>query len=150
MSRVMRGSTIGLDAIGTLAALLLAATPATVPAGPEEQRQGLISVLNFDRWGDLKNDDELQLAKIQLAEFRPQRVIIMCYGWGNDGRASAATYRRFVDGIQHHDTDRPRPERVAVIGIGWDSSMSSNVRRRRSRRSAVATNSSMLPSRRDW
>ena len=48
------------------------------PAAAERSDAGSshISVLNFNRWGDLANREDLELAKIRLAEFQPDRVII--------------------------------------------------------------------------
>ena len=44
------------------------------------------------------------------------------HGWGNDGEASYATYRRTLEEINASlPPDAPRAK-VAVIGIGWDSS----------------------------
>lgn len=117
--------------LAATAALLLAWGNATAAGVDEtetapESRQIRINILNFNRWGELANPEELELAKLQLRDFDPERVIIMCYGWGNDGRQSAATYYSLVRSLRRPEGSETvsLPRRVAVIGIGWDSAQS--------------------------
>jgi len=108
------------------AAMVSAASAATTPAEPpaDSTAKAMVVVLNFDEWGDLARREDLALAKLRLAEFDPERIIIMAYGWGNDGRMSESTYYQFARGIQRKRPADVVAQRVAVIGIGWDSSQS--------------------------
>jgi hypothetical protein len=80
-------------------------------------------VLTFNAWGELLSPGERDLAREQLDRDRSiERIILFSYGWGHDGEASYADYRDMLIAIhQNLPPGHVRP-RVAVIGVGWDSS----------------------------
>ena len=96
----------------------------TVPHPAQESVgfQGLY-LLQFNRWGDLINPAERDLAIEQLRG-NPQvdRILIISYGWANDGEASYATYRRMLADLASGVERLSRPGRTAIIAVGWDSS----------------------------
>jgi hypothetical protein len=82
-------------------------------------------ILSFNRWGDLSNPAERDLAMRELAaDPTIERIIIFSYGWANDGESSYATYYDLVNEltVQHHKGTRA--PKTAVIAIGWDSAQS--------------------------
>jgi hypothetical protein len=104
-------------------ALATVLTPGPLPAQQTTNRLPNLYILSFNRWGELKNPAELELAMVEL-EQQPgiERIIIFSYGWANDGEASYHTYSKLIEAIAAHaPTDRPRPS-SAVIAVGWDSS----------------------------
>lgn len=111
--------------IALLGVLLTALLCAPVAAqAPDSQIENLY-ILSFNAWGELQNPGERDLARQQL-ELNPdiERVIILSYGWANDGQASYATYRKLVDDMTAYATDGVDRSKVAVIAVGWDSAQS--------------------------
>jgi hypothetical protein len=104
-------------------AFLAALAPGPVLAQVAAGRVPNLYILSFNRWGELENPAELELAMAELKERRQiERIIIFSYGWANDGEASYHTYRTLLQDIAAHaPPDRPRPP-TAVIAVGWDSS----------------------------
>jgi hypothetical protein len=80
-------------------------------------------LLSFDRYGALANRFERDLAIEELKANRQiDRIIIMSYGWANDGEASFAAYQNLIMKIRKN-SPRPGASRTtAIFGIGWDSS----------------------------
>jgi hypothetical protein len=111
-----------------MAALVSAAAPAARAEGPvqapgPEGFQGLY-LLQFNRWGDLINPDERDLAIVQMrGNPALHRVIVISYGWSNEGESSYATYRRMIADIAQSAETVDAPGRAAVIAVGWDSSL---------------------------
>lgn len=84
-----------------------------------------LHILSFNAWGELQNPAELELARERLRlNTDIDRIIILSYGWANDGQASYAAYRRMVLELSRHIPPNQRRPNVAVIAVGWDSSQS--------------------------
>jgi hypothetical protein len=84
--------------------------------------QGLY-LLRFNRWGDLTNPTERDLAIAQLrANRQVERIVIISYGWANDAEASYAMYRSLLADIAGAAEPFDWPAHTAVIAVGWDSS----------------------------
>lgn len=80
-------------------------------------------VLAFNRWGDLVNPLERDLVASDLAnDPRIRRVVIVSYGWANDGESSTATYAELLRDMAEHAERTAEPGSTAVIAVGWDSS----------------------------
>jgi len=79
-------------------------------------------ILSFNKWGELQNPAERDLAISELREHPGiERIVIFSYGWAYDAEASYSTYRNMLDQLAEAAPDRPRPS-TAVIAIAWDSS----------------------------
>jgi hypothetical protein len=106
-----------------LAVALSLALPDSVRAQAPGAKLDHLYILTFNAWGELLSPGERDLAIEQLGRDRSvQRIIIFSYGWGHDGEASYADYRAMLAAIDHNlPAGHVRP-RVAVIGVGWDSS----------------------------
>ena len=74
----------------TWMALLLLGFSHRVGHAQENSPTDHLYILNFDAWGELQNPGERDSAIEQMSRDRGiERVIIMSYGWGNDGPASS-------------------------------------------------------------
>jgi hypothetical protein len=84
------------------------------------QRIEHLYILTFDSWGVLTNPAELVYAIDELSEdTNVDKILILSYGWNQDGRESYSAYRKLVDDL----TDSGREQsNWAVIAVGWDSS----------------------------
>src|SRR5215510_6981035 len=68
-------------------------------AEQESQFHGFY-LLSFDRYGRLTNPYELDLAILELREHpEVERIVIVAYGWANDGEASLGAYQTLLRGI---------------------------------------------------
>jgi pimeloyl-ACP methyl ester carboxylesterase len=84
------------------------------------QRVEHLYILTFDHWGVLTNPAELDYAIKELSEEkRVDKILILSYGWNQDGRQSYSTYRKLVDDLSSSDNNSSN---WAVIAVGWDSS----------------------------
>jgi pimeloyl-ACP methyl ester carboxylesterase len=82
-------------------------------------------LLSFDRYGGLASRYERDLAIEELQANREvTRIVIISYGWANDGESSFATYQSLITDIQASVGEPAGPGTVAVFGVGWDSSQS--------------------------
>lgn len=82
-------------------------------------------ILSFNRWGDLANPAERDLAMQELADDRTiERIIIFSYGWANDGEASYGTYHDLLRELRARRPKGRRVPKTAVIAVGWDSAQS--------------------------
>ncbi len=115
---------LSLVRLTVLASGLALLTPA--PGVRAQERDSGIEhlyILNFNSWGELMSPGERDLAIEQLGRRSDiERIVIFSYGWGYDGESSYSDYRammREIEGNLPKDYEQPR---VAVIGIGWDSS----------------------------
>lgn len=95
------------------------------PTAPRKSNIEHLYVLSFDAWGELQNPSERELAIEELRD-NPEieRIIILSYGWANDGRAAYSTYRRIVNEMTANLPTEVARRKVAVIAVGWDSSQS--------------------------
>jgi hypothetical protein len=105
-----------------LSVALSLAVPGSLRAQVPESGPEHLYVLNFNAWGELLSPGERDLAIEQLARDRSvERIIIFSYGWGHDAESSHPFYRSMMSEIERNlPAGHIRP-RVAVIGIGWDS-----------------------------
>jgi hypothetical protein len=95
----------------------LALSSGALGAEDESEFHGFY-LLSFDRYGRLTNPYELDLAVLELrAHAEVERIVIVAYGWANDGEASLGGYQTLLSGIVEQ-----LPGRTAIIGVGWDSS----------------------------
>lgn len=79
-------------------------------------------ILTFDAWGELQNPAERDFAREELARDQEiERIIIVSYGWANDGQASYDSYRLMADQMLANLPERSDRKNVAIIGVGWDS-----------------------------
>lgn len=120
-----------LPILGMLAVLLFpnlaghAGETDTPPADSGGAKPPHLFILSFDAWGELQNPAERDFAREQLEQNRGiERIIVLAYGWANDGQASYATYRRLVEEIMANAPLEGRKQEIAVIAVGWDSSQS--------------------------
>lgn len=82
-------------------------------------------ILSFNRWGELSNPAEVDLAKRELAASPEiERIVIFSYGWANDGEASYASYHKLLQEMSSYRRPDERRPKLAVIGVGWDSAQS--------------------------
>ena len=108
--------------------VLVSALAVLVPAPglrAQERDSGIqhLYILNFNSWGELMSPGERDLAIEQLGQFRDiERIVIFSYGWGHDGEASYSDYRAMMREMEGNLPEGYQQPRVAVIGIGWDSS----------------------------
>jgi hypothetical protein len=116
---------IRMNLILNLSLLFWAASICT-PAAEGLQEENRIKrvehlyILSFDKWGVLTNPAELEYAIQQLrGDASIERIILLSYGWANDGRKSYSTYRSLVD--QLSDPEK-KLSNVAVIAVGWNYS----------------------------
>jgi pimeloyl-ACP methyl ester carboxylesterase len=94
-------------------------------AGGPEVPVPKLFILSFNRWGDLSNPAERDLAMRELAaDGAIERIIIFSYGWANDGESSYATYYDLVNALTVHRHKETRTPKTAVIAVGWDSTQS--------------------------
>jgi hypothetical protein len=77
-------------------------------------------LFTFDRYGELTSIAERDLALEELARHKVDRIVVVSYGWANDGELSYGAYQDLLKRLSH---GRAQNERVAVIGVGWDSSL---------------------------
>ena len=84
------------------------------------QRIEHLYILTFDQWGVLTNPAELDYAIKELSEDKSvDKILILSYGWNQDGRQSYSTYRKLVDDLS---SSSQNSSNWAVIAVGWDSS----------------------------
>jgi hypothetical protein len=97
--------------------------PAAAPEPAASAQAGPLYVLNFSNTGELLSPAELELAVRELSEnTRIRNLVVIAYGWSNDGEASRTAYLDMVGGLTRAvGRTRVRPE-TAVIAVGWDSS----------------------------
>jgi len=82
-------------------------------------------LLPFDRYGDLTSIYERDLAIEELRRNRKvRRIFVISYGWANDGEASHAAYLELLASLRRNLPTDPRPDEVAIFGVGWDSGQS--------------------------
>lgn len=82
-------------------------------------------ILNFNSYGELDAPFERDQIIQDLSEASDiERVLIISYGWANDGEGSYGIYRELVyDLLANRPNDnRQPPPKTIVIGVGWDSS----------------------------
>ncbi len=78
-------------------------------------------VLSFNRWGNLVDPFEVELAVQEMrAHLGIKRILVISYGWANDGEVSYSTYRHLLDDFSKESALDLRE--TAVIAVGWDSS----------------------------
>lgn len=124
---VARALALSLILIGS--AVNAAAEPATFDASKpssatsaDDAIEGFY-LLNFNRWGELETPLERdQIIEDLLAGGEIQRVLIISYGWANDGESSYGIYRELVRDLLPEPTDGSSYPKAVVIGVGWDSS----------------------------
>ncbi|MCA9512765.1 MAG: hypothetical protein KC560_18800 [Myxococcales bacterium] len=98
-------------------------------AGIAPARRGLppevvgFFVLGFNRWGELQAPGEREQLIAHLRE-NPQieRLILISYGWANDGESSYGTYIELLRDLLASAPERGPQIPTTVIAIGWDSS----------------------------
>lgn len=122
------GKVLRTCSVLTALSLLLAAAAsaqtedAALSATPPQTVQ--LYILSFNAWGELQNPAERDFAREQLAlDPTIERIIVLSYGWANDGQASYATYRSLVEQMLANAPPEGR-KNLAVIAVGWDSSQS--------------------------
>jgi len=79
-------------------------------------------VLSFNRWGELRAAGEReQLISHLRANPQIERLLVISYGWANDGESSYGTYLELVRDLlaTRHEAAKRIP--TSVIAIGWDS-----------------------------
>ena len=105
-------------------AALLSLAVSLFPLASVAQGEGpLLYILSFNRWGDLENSAERDLAIAELREnSEVDRIILFSYGWSFDGEAPYATYRSILEDITADLPPRNGYRRSAIIAVSWDSS----------------------------
>lgn len=105
---------------------LATAQPEESPVDPSSDvRAPHLYILSFNAWGEIQNPGERDFAREQLAlDPDIDRIIVLSYGWANDGQASYATYRALLEQMLENAPQEGRKQDVAVIAVGWDSSQS--------------------------
>jgi hypothetical protein len=91
-----------------------------------QERDGVsprLYMLSFDSDGDLTSPLELELAISELSRSQLARVVIVSYGWAYDKDSSYTAYRELIDDITEASGGSVHGTDLAVIGIGWDSSL---------------------------
>ena len=115
----------GARSIALLAAVVFTALPSAAQeeAPRAAERIEGFYILDFNRYGELQSPSEReQIVDDLSARDDIERIMIVAYGWANDGEASYGIYRELMrDVLELRDASTPMP-RTAVIGIGWDSS----------------------------
>jgi len=121
-STLRRLCSTALAILGTL--LLVATTVRQAHADePERSSRDRFYLLTFDRYGQLSNPYERELALKELkADPDVSRILIIAYGWANDGDASLGAYRELIDDLLLQERAATGAGRTVIFGIGWDSS----------------------------
>ncbi len=80
-------------------------------------------LMSFDRFGQLSSPYERDLAIRELqSDSNVRRILLIAYGWANDGESSLGAYTELVDDLLARiDTGSDDGDTV-IFGIGWDSS----------------------------
>ncbi|MEE3329988.1 MAG: hypothetical protein VX246_03880 [Myxococcota bacterium] len=108
-------------------AIALASAAPSKAENPTELDAGIegFYILNFNYSGELDAPFERDQIIQDLSEKSDiERVLIISYGWANDGEGSYGIYRELVYDLladRPNDSRQPPPKTI-VIGIGWDSS----------------------------
>ena len=90
------------------------ADPLGAQTQPAAERPHLY-VLQFNRWGDLVNPLERDLVASDLAnDPNIRRVVIVSYGWANDGESSTATYAQLLLDMAEHAERTAEPGSTAA------------------------------------
>jgi pimeloyl-ACP methyl ester carboxylesterase len=91
----------------------------TQEAEPETMGRRIF-VFGFNSWGELTTPGELELAEKELGAAEDvDRIVIVSYGWAYDAESSYSSYL----GVVRDLTGGAGLHRTAVIGVGWDSSI---------------------------
>lgn len=101
--------------------VLALAAPAARAQEPAPGAMGRrIFVFGFNSWGELTTPGELELAEKELGAAEDvDRIVIVSYGWAYDAESSYSSYLGVVQDL----TGGAGLHRTAVIGVGWDSSI---------------------------
>lgn len=114
---------IGLVALlGMFFALLPPSSYADTTRKESAPSREHLYILTFNAWGELQNPTERDFAREDLARNEEiERIVIVSYGWANDGQASYDSYRLMVDQMLANLPEGSRRKNLAIIGVGWDS-----------------------------
>ncbi len=120
MGKLCRMSIIlNLSLFFWVAATCSSAAEGLLEDNPAQMKEHLY-ILSFDPWGVLTNPAELQYAIKELSGDKSvDKILILSYGWNNDGRRSYSAYRKLVEDLTGSEK---KQSNWAVIAVGWDSS----------------------------
>src|SRR5688572_27531620 len=58
-------------------------------------------LFTFDRYGELTSIAERDLALEELARHKVERIVVVSYGWANDGELSYGAYQDLMKRLSH-------------------------------------------------